>query len=280
MNKCALPITVAAAFVACGAEPTGSWQDQAIVPVSNPIFFETPLIQTEVQPIYIYHRMNPSFLGTEVSVNVYALQLRYAVDDRLEIIATKDGYIQIHEKGIGSVNGWGNLAAGFKYAIAKDEAEQYIITPGLTFELPTGSKAVFQGTGGGVANAFVSAEKGFDKLHLTGNIGFRVPLNWHQDTSSLHYSGQIDCRWFIPFVDINAFTTVSNGKNLPFTTEGFDLVNFGATKASGNTQAAAGLGFRSRILPSADFGVSYERGITAANDIFKDRLTVDFSIRF
>lgn len=277
-------MTLAATFVACGADATpATWQDEAIAPVSNPIFFETPLIQSEVRPIFILHDMNPSFLGVPTDVKVYAVQLRYAVDDRLAIIATKDGYIQIHPQGLGPLDGWGNIAGGLKYALLKDDAAQFILTPGVTVELPTGSSHVFQGSGGGVANVFVSAEKGFDKLHLTANVGWRAPFNWHEDTSSLHYSGQIDywfCRWFIPFADINAFTTVSNAKGLPFSSEGFDLVNFGSTSASGTTQAAAGLGFRSRVLNNLDVGVSWEKGITAANTIFKDRYTFDLSLRF
>ncbi len=284
MKKLALPLVMAAAGVAIGAETNSlSWQDQATVPVANPIYFETPLIQTEAHPVYMYHRMNPSFLGVATDVNLYALQLRYAVNDRLAVIATKDGYIQIHPKGSPTLHGWANLAAGVKYAIAQDEAEQYIVTPGITFEAPTGSKQVFQGTGGGVFNPFVSAEKGFDKFHVTGNVGFRLPVNWHADTASIHYSAQVDywfCRWFIPFASINAFTTISEGGHLPFDTEGFDLVNFGSTGASGTTQAAAGVGFRSRLLPNADLGFAYEHGITAAHDIFKDRITVDLSVRF
>ena len=284
MKTSVLSAALGAAVVALGADSTTTgWQEQATVPVANPIFFETPMIQTEVHPFYMYHRMNPSFLGVPTDVDVYALQLRYAVNDRLAIIATKDGYIEIHPKGGQTLHGWGNLAAGLKYAVAQDEAEQYIVTPGITFEAPTGSKQVFQQSGGGVFNPFVSAEKGFDKLHFTGNVGVRVPVNWHADTSSIHYSGQVDywfCRWFIPFASINAFTTLSDGGHLPFNSEGFDLVNFGSTGASGRTQAAAGVGFRTRICPRADLGFAYEHGITAAHDIFKDRITVDMSIRF
>lgn len=284
MKTSILSVAMGAAVVALGAETnTIRWEDQATVPVANPIFFETPLIQTEAHPFYMHHRMNPSFLGVPTDVDVYALQLRYAVNDRLAIIASKDGYIEIHPKGVQSLHGWGNIAAGLKYAVARDEAEQYIVTPGITFEAPTGSKQVFQQSGGGVFNPFVSAEKGFDKLHFTGNVGVRIPVNWHADTSSIHYSGQVDywlCRWFIPFVSINAFTTLSDGGHLPFTTEGFDLVNFGSTGASGKTQAAAGVGFRTRLCARADLGFAYEHGITAAHDIFKDRITVDLSIRF
>src|SRR5438876_4695200 len=71
------------------------WQSEAISPVVNPLFFESPLIQSEARPIFAYHRLDKGLLSADVDVRVYAVQLRYAVNDRLAIIATKDGYIQI-----------------------------------------------------------------------------------------------------------------------------------------------------------------------------------------
>jgi hypothetical protein len=68
------------------------WTAQAIAPVTNPIFFENPLAQGEVRPIFMHHRLDSGFV-VGGSVNVYAVQLRYAVNDRLAIIATKDGCI-------------------------------------------------------------------------------------------------------------------------------------------------------------------------------------------
>jgi hypothetical protein len=63
-------------------------------------------------------------------------------------------------------------------------------------------------------------------------------------------------------------------------TEGFDLINFGSSKAAGATQAAFGGGFRSRVLDNLDLGLAYEFGITGQEDIFRDRVTVDVSWRF
>lgn len=284
MKTIALSIAALTAFTVCGADTNSvSWQDKATVPVANPIYFESPLIQSEIHPFYMYHRMDKSFLGVDTDVDVYALQLRYAINDRLAVIATRDGYIEIHPKGAQTLHGWASLAAGLKYAIAQDEEKQYIVTPGFTFEAPTGSQQVFQQSGGGIFNLFISGEKGYDKLHLTGSLGARVPINWHANTASLSYSGQVDywfCKWFIPFVGINAFTTISEGSHLPFDSEGFDLANFGSIHASGHTLAAAGVGFRSRLHKAVDLGFAYEHDLISSHDIFKDRVTVDLSIRF
>lgn len=103
------------------------------------------------------------------------------------------------------------------------------------------------------------------------------------NTANLRYSVMLDwftCRWFIPFVAFNAFTTLSDGDVVPFTSEGFDLINFGSMDASGTTQGAIGVGFRSRLLSSLDFGFAYENGVLEDDDIFKDRFTFDMVWRF
>jgi len=260
-----------------------SWLTQTITPVTNPIFFEAPQIQTEIRPIFAWHRVDSGFVTGPADVRVYAVQLRYALTDRLALIATKDGYIEIEPKGKPTSSGWADLAAGLKYALFKSEDNQFIVTPGVTFNLPTGSRKVFQGDGDGELNLFVSAMKGWDKLHATVNIGSRIPFNFDRQTANIHYSGQLDywlCRWFIPFVSANAFTTITDGNRKGLSNEGFDLINFGSANASGETQAAIGGGFRSRLLDNLDLGFAYESGVVGRNDIFKDRFTVDLSWRF
>jgi hypothetical protein len=81
-------------------------------------------------------------------VQVYAVQLRYALSDRLALIATKDGWIEMNpDHTLGSSDGWANLAAGLKYALVDNRDAQLLVTPGLTFEIPTGSDDVVQGEG-------------------------------------------------------------------------------------------------------------------------------------
>lgn len=275
-------LTLAAATSVAAPALADDWLEHAANPVTNPIFFESAQIQSEVRPLFLHHRLDNGFVGGG-SVNVYALQLRYAVNDRLAIIATKDGYIDTHTPGIGNRGGWADLAAGLKYALIKDDANQFQLTPGFTVDLPTGNENVFQGTGKGEWNAFVSALKGFGDFHVSANVGARIPNDMSKNTASLHYSGQLDyyvCKWFMPFVSVNAFTTLNGAGGLPITSEGFDLINFGSGHANGQTQAAVGGGFRSRVLANVDLGFAYEVEVTSQTDIFKDRFTVDVSWRF
>lgn len=259
-----------------------SWKDNTIAPVTNPLFFEAAQINTEIRPIFIHHEIPTSFLGGG-DANVYAVQARWAVNDRLAIIATKDGYVDLDLPGAGiSENGWADIAFGLKYAVVDDEENQLLVTPGLKLEVPTGSGDVFQNNGDGEWNLFVSAVKGFDDLHFTGSVGVRIPNDGDDESSFLHWSAQVDyytCKWFIPFVAFNSFTVLSGG-NGAIPTEGYDLINFGSAAADGETYNAVGFGFRSRLHERVDLGFAYENGVGSDEGIMDDRYTVDMIISF
>ena len=273
---------------------TVSWLDNTISPVANPIFFEDPKVTSEVRPIYMYHFLPNTFdysggsvpLGGQVQV--MAIQIRYALTDRLGLIASKDGYIEFQPKNtLGHGYGWADLAAGLKYVLINDEENQFILTPGFTFTIPTGSRDVYQGNGSGVWNLFASAEKGFDQWHITGNAGFNIPNNFVDNTAQMHYSLQVDYyvfQYFIPFLVGNGYTILSDGnRNLlpvPLNTEGYDLINFGSTDASGTTQLSLGGGARLRLMKNLDVGVSYEVGVGNPVGIFQSRITADLIWRF
>lgn len=294
-------ITLAVALAAATSEKTfaadheADWKAGLISPVANPIYFEDARITTEMRPIFIQHWLPDTFkfaggsapLGGEA--RVYALQLRYAINDRLAFIATKDGYIEFKPNHtLTEQHGWADLAAGFKYALVDDAQKQLLITPGLTITLPTGDKDVFQGDGSGEWNFFVSAVKGWSDLHLLGNLGFRIPNNSGEQTSQLHYSLQLDyrtCDYFIPFIVFNGYTVLSEGDDkllgaVPLNTEMYDLANFGSTNAKGTSQLTIGGGFRSKLTDRLDVGVAYEAGIGDSKGIFDKRLTVDMIVSF
>lgn len=272
------------AFAPATSAQEASWKENAISPVTNPVFFEDPQVRSEVRPIFAYHNIDDDFITQGGAAQLYAVQLRWAVTDRLAIIATKDGYINFDPNvALPDTGGWADLAAGIKYALVDDEDAEFIVTPGLTFELPTGNTRVFQGNGDGTWNPFISAAKGFGDLRFMVNVGGVIPNNFAEETAQIHYSGQIDyttCPYFVPFASINAFTVVSEGTALPLDVEGFDLFNFGSSRAEGFTQAVAGFGFRSQLLDSVSLGFAYEFPFTNPHGLFGDRFTVDLIWRF
>jgi len=296
----AVVLVLAAATAGAIGADSPNWLDTTISPVANPIYFEDAKITSEVRPIYMYHFLPDTFdfYGGSVPlggvVQVMAVQARYAVTDRLAIIATKDGYVQFQpDHTLAHKYGWADLAAGLKYALMDDRDHELLVTPGLTVTVPTGSTDVWQGHGSGEENIFVSAEKGFDrpyldKFHVLANVGFRVPNDFSQNTAQFHYSLQLDYyvhQYFIPFFALNGDTVLSNGSqkllgSVPLNTEGYDLINFGSTQAAGATQLTVGGGFRSRIVKDVDIGAAYEAGIVDPVGIFDSRVTVDVIWRF
>ena len=259
------------------------WKANTIAPVSKPIFFEDPVIRNEIRPIFVFHRIDDNFVTGGGEAYLYALQLRYAITDRLALIATQDGFFDINLDNGAELDGWMDLAAGLKYALIDDKENQFILTPGLTFHIPTGSEEVFQGRGDGEWVFFVSAEKGFDDLHVTGNVGLRLPNDGDTQNTIFHYSMMVDYHvhdLFIPFIVANGWTVLTDGKGLPIDSEGYDVINFGAANASGTTQMTLGGGFRSRLTKNVDFGMAYEKAIVGPDGITDDRFTFDFCIRF
>jgi hypothetical protein len=244
---------------------------------------EDALIRSEVRPVMGYQHMANDFITHGGDLEVYGMQIRWAATDRLAFMLTKGGYNVINP-GLGpKIKGWGDLVVGFKYAVIDDRANQFILTPGVLFEIPSGEKEVFQGRGSGIWNVFVAAEKGFDKFHLLANVGIFAPNDTSANSTEMHYHLQADyrcCQWFHPFIAGNGYTVLSAGKSLPIDTEGYDLVNFGSSAAGHSTQLTLGGGFRSHLTKNIDFGFAYEKAVVKPYGLLDDRYTVDFVIHF
>ena len=283
-NPCNLLVAGAVALILSQSNTAQgeSWKDNTIAPVTNPFYFEAAQVNTELRPVFIHHEIPSSFLGGG-DANVYGVQARWAVNDRLALIATKGGICDLDMPAAGiNETGWADLGFGLKYAAVDDEEKQLLITPGLKLELPSGSGGIFQNNGDGEWNVFVSAMKGFDDLHFTGSVGARIPNDNDEESSFLHWSAQVDyytCKWFIPFIAFNSFTVISGGDGAT-SVEGYDLINFGSAAAEGDTYSAIGFGFRSRLHDRVDLGLSYENGVGSNEGIMDERYIVDMVIRF
>lgn len=283
-NPCNLLVAGAVALILSQSNTAQgeSWKDNTIAPVTNPFYFEAAQVNTELRPVFIHHEIPSSFLGGG-DANVYGVQARWAVNDRLALIATKGGICDLDMPAAGiNETGWADLGFGLKYAAVDDEENQLLITPGLKLELPSGSGGIFQNNGDGEWNVFVSAMKGFNDLHFTGSVGARIPNDNDEESSFLHWSAQVDyytCKWFIPFIAFNSFTVLSGGDGAT-PVEGYDLINFGSAAAEGDTYSAIGFGFRSRLHDRVDLGLSYENGVGSDEGIMDERYIVDMVIRF
>lgn len=275
-------------------------------PITNPTMFDLALPSTNVHPIFLYHQL-PSYVNTTVGplamgghVEVYALQFEIAFNERLSLVATKDGYVRF-KPDAGTLwnkeSGFANIAAGLKYAFIYDPENAFALSGTATYELPTGNHDVYQGEGNGVLNLILSGVKLWDDFQLAGAGGVRLPFDGQQASNSFvsaHASYEVT-PWFIPLVEMNWHHVLStgNGRNNYFsqalgltpvvaTFEGNDLLNFGAANASQNRDlVTAAVGFRSRLNEAMNVGLAYEVPLTDKNDgVIDDRFTLDFIWNF
>jgi hypothetical protein len=274
--------------------------DNARRPITNPTLFDLALPTTNVHPIFLHHRL-PSTINTAINpelplggdVQLYALQFEIALNERLSIVATKDGYVDFNpDNNLAKTDGFANLGAGLKYAFLLDPISQTAVSGTMTFEFPTGNSDVLQGEGDGSVNLILSGLKLVDAWQFAGAIGTQLPFSDEQSTMgwlSAHASYEL-CSWFIPLVEINWFHVIDSGDgtgNYPAHVggavpavvrfEGGDLFNIGGLNSSDNRDfVSAAIGFRSRLNDAVDVGVAYEMPLTDDSDsMMKDRLTLD-----
>ena len=254
--------------------------------VSNPLFNETPYITTEVRAVYLHNKIPSDFLSRGGILNVVAAEIRVALNDRLGIIASKDGYVDANFKSVlRDDSAFVNLSLGLKYALLSDPATNSILTIGAEYEPPTGNLRTgnihMQGRGGGFMNLFATGARAFGKLGVQGSAGVNLALDGDNDSSMLHYSAHVDYEvlpGFYPLLEFNGFTTIDEGTRTPLDFEGVDLVNFGSTESGTVLSAAAG--FRYHFNRHLQVGAAYERPVSGRKDILDERYTVDLIIRY
>jgi len=276
-------------------------------PITNPTLFDLAVPKTNVHAIAMFHSLPDQVaivgggtLPMGGDVEVYALQFEIALNERLSIVATKDGYVRFDPDATPpwqKQSGFANLAAGLKYAFILDPDAGRAVSGTVTFELPTGNRDVFQGEGDGMVNLIVSGLQMMGPWQFAGGAGLHLPFSSQQSTKSwvsMHASYEVT-PWFIPLVELSWFHVLDPGDGTPAffsqaggavpgaaAVEGGDLLNFGALNSRDNRDfVSAAVGFRSRITPSVDLGVAYEVPLTSERKgIMEDRLTLDVVWRF
>ena len=250
----------------------------------------------------MHHRM-PEHLnvpgGGEIpldgDLNLYALQFEIAFNDRLSLVALKDGYIDFNpDNTLNSDTGFANVGGGLKYALILDPEAQYAMSLTAMVEVPIGDRDVFQGESDGFLNLMLSNLKIHDRWQFASTLGLQIPFDNDFATQgwvSAHLSYEVT-PWFIPLVEFNWFHVFDEGDGgsrfrdqaggaVPAVapTEGADLINWGA--ANDEEYITVGFGFRSRLSENVSLGVAYEIPLSDEEDnITEDRITVDLVWRF
>ncbi|MFO1020411.1 MAG: hypothetical protein U0903_06915 [Planctomycetales bacterium] len=258
-----------------------------IAPLSNPLYFENPRTVTEARLIFANHWFNdanPVFQGG--TAQYLAMQVRAALTERLSIIATKDGYIWMNPTNgaLGDPDGWANIAAGLKYNLIRDPDAQRIVSVGTTFEIPAGTKKVFQGNGSGEFHLFLTGGQQIgERWHYMTASGFRLPSDFAAQSQSWYWSNHVDYALtdrLYGLVELNWFHWTGSGKTLPVNFEGVDLVNLGSTSVAGNDVVTIAFGGRRKLFCASEVGAGYEVPVSPRKDIFGSRLYLDLILRY
>jgi hypothetical protein len=215
-------------------------------------------------------------------VDLLALQLRFALTDRLSVIATKDGFVMSSNPLI--EDGWADVAAGLKYNLYADAQAQSLISAGATYEMPVGTPRTRQGNGDGLFNLFLTGGRAIGRGHWISATGFWLPVDTAAESSLWYWSNHFDRRlagsnfYFINEYNLYHYTKSGDG-GLPGI-EGGDLFNFGSTNVRGNDIVTGAIGLKYRPSYRREFGLAWEYPLTAREDVLDNRLTFDAIVRF
>ena len=262
--------------------------DRYVPPVTNPVFNETPLITTEIRPIYIHQNIPSDFPTAGGNIDIIAAQVRVAITDRLGFLATTDGYafVDFDNNALPDSEGFADLAVGLKYAVHYDPAEGEIFTLGARYTPPTGDLNVgaieLSGNVAGYRHGFVSGMKIVGPWQFQGNVGLQQGLSSDLTSfayGSAHVSYEI-APGLYPLVEANVFLPYDGGDQVPGSKlTGFDVADVGSSDPV-DTVTLAG-GFRWRALDNAIFGAAFEYNLNEnQNSLFEWRAMFDVAIHY
>ena len=272
---CALPELLLGCFC-----PTPCGFDDWISPMTNPVFFEDPRTLTELRGIFLQHKVPQAAGGGDIQL--YAMQIRAALSDRLSIVAAKDGYAVSSNPLIR--DGWADVSLGLKYNLIRDYATETLLSTGFAYELPVGSPRTQQGNGDGEFHLYLT---GGTELccdwHVLSAFGLRLPADDNAEETSLYWSNHVDYHLghgFYTLAEFNWFHWTESGAGGIPGVSGGDLFNFGSTGVAGNDIVTGAFGVKYKPSRLTEIGIAWENPLTQRRDVLENRLTVDLILRY
>ncbi len=268
-----------AGFVLFGdANPAAAKQqakDKFVRPITSPYYHEDSFVTSDVRAWYVYHRFDDQPLG-HGDAQVYALQIRLALTDQLQLVAYKDGYLNFDTDGLNE-GGWNDVAAGLKYNFLQDYDHNLFAAVGAGYELAVGDPSVLQNDDD--IRVWASVNKGFDQLHLGATANLLIPLS-SDDSLRFYWNAHADyfvCDWFSAVVEVNGYHTLDNadGGGPPFST--LDVADIGG----GPDVVTAGIGGEFRVIENLALRAAWETPVTNdSGDLFGWRITLSAVYEF
>ncbi|MDR3635380.1 MAG: hypothetical protein P4L84_16365 [Isosphaeraceae bacterium] len=237
--------------------------DGFVGPMTDPIQAKDARSLTEARFVFLNNWAVP---GTPVigkgTYQVYALQLRLALTDRLQIFADKDGIVRFSPNPGKSVTGLANLAAGAKYVIVRDVENQFLFTGAVQYEPPTGYANIYQHHGSGLLGVYgIFAKQFMDDWHVSGQFGQNIAVQ-NQQTGYFYTQLHVDRRFgkFVPFFETSWFYYNQSAHYLPASVgmEGAGFLNLGTSGFTGNSIVTLAPGFKYDVSKHLELGVCYQ----------------------
>lgn len=256
-----------------------------IGPISNPVLAKDPRSLTELQVLFVQNEI-PDHHPLAGDFQVYGVQARVALTDRLTFIADKDGYIVLNPDGADEQDGWANIAAGLKYQLIRDVPNQFILAASVQYEMQSGESAVFQGHGDGIFDLVLTAGKEFaHDFHVIGNAGYRLPVDNTDNSQMFFASGHADVRlaeFLYPMFEVNWYHYTHGGdRGIPaIIGEGDGLLNIGTTGVAGNDLITLAGGLKAVVNDHVEVGAVYEIPVGDREDLIDYRVTAVLILRY
>lgn len=260
--------------------PSAPCFDNFISPITNPVFFEDPRTLTEARAIFMHH--NVPLTAQDGDAQVFALQLRAALSDRLSLVAAKSGFITSTSPLID--DGWADMAVGLKYNLLANPQTQRLVSGGVSYELPIGSTRAQQGNGDGEFNLYLTGGSQLGQYgHWVSAAGLRLPSDTVDESQVCYWSNHWDCQLLGPLyglIEVNWFHWMQSGENGVPGIEGLDLFNLGSTGVAGNDIVTGAAGFRYKASDHLIAGIAWEFPLSNRRDIIDNRWTIDLILRY
>lgn len=221
-------------------------EHQAVHPLTAPYFHEDAFVTSDLRAWYLYHEFPETSLIDGGKAQVYALQLRLALTEELQLVAYKDGFADF-DTGLVDDTGWMDVGAGLKWAFYQDFEEQTHLAVGAGYEFAWGDKEVLQDDD--EFRLWISGNKGIDQLHLGATVNWFLAPDANADLgNSDHLSWHLHADYWVnehfsPVIEVNGYHVLDEGMEvLPF--QGVDVANFGGGKGEDVITVGIGGEFR------------------------------------
>jgi hypothetical protein len=252
-----------------------------ITPVTNPVFFEDPRMLTEARFVFANQRI-PVALGGD-DAQIYGLQMRARVTDNLAFVVNKSGYVVSDSPLVN--DGWADTAFGVKVSLLTMPEEQFLMSAGANYELPSGQASALQGNGDGEFNMYVtSGWEVLEDVHWVSATGLRLPVDRDAENQIAYWSNHVDRELMdgtlYLFGECNWFNVLRSAQGTPLPLTGVDFINLGGSGVAGNNVVTTALGVKLKPTNHLEIGLAYEVPVSGDRDILDDRIMFDVILRY